>query len=735
MLRHLNRSTGLGSFFGYDVASSSSSSYSSTSSNHAAEMLVPIDILSGGGGATKATGAIGFSHLRLARSLKSQIENHRIDKSSLMESLKQSKVTATKEPSEWDWERINNLLDGPLAYNPSALWEVVRNTKFMKRLGGFFRCDPGEKGYFGHLPWTPKNCERYVQIVGQMLNVLMSTNEQGGAMYISGNRGVNGEDDGNNVVGVGEDGGDGNELWGGSANNRATRRRASVFKPGGERDTAGLQFLRDDRRGQLVKEITTHLSSIIDYIDGGRDGGKGGKGKKSPKRTRMRMNRVGMFIPKREGDSAGTPSSTIPNDGTSGSDLVFSRCGTISTMAREYFTILGQLSTTDIGLQLLSESGLFRPAVFALAEDSTKDYLSRQLVSHLDCAHPGPARDLLQYWLTSSSTSTDLRLHCVNVVLRGLLRRGRVVDFAQWGVEMLVTQLQFGSRDMRVAAAALRVLNEAACIREYLEALIKLRPPLKMLTTPSAGMLLFRMLTVPTGFNYLHHDVEWVDSALSKWSMFGESKQTEIDAKGVTDEEGSNAEAKKTKDVNESQKQLTENGCCRYARHMDGQLGTILMRDRRGGYVLRKHQENRMGGERTQKTTTQNGEDGGEIDNNDGDDNGGGGDDDDDDDDGDDGSTWNNSPIPIPVIASGGSARGESAESNSGVWLNRNSLGHMVSGSGGESSGSDLDWLIRLPWHVVIWARDQMGWREIPTDAHLALGTLFCIRCLLYLLM
>jgi len=66
-------------------------------------MLIPIDILSGG--ATKVTGAIGFSHLRLARSLKSQMENHRIDKTSLVESLKQSRVTTTKEPSEWDWER------------------------------------------------------------------------------------------------------------------------------------------------------------------------------------------------------------------------------------------------------------------------------------------------------------------------------------------------------------------------------------------------------------------------------------------------------------------------------------------------------------------------------------------------------------------------------------------------------------------------------------------------------
>ena len=311
MLRHLNRSTGLGCFFGSDVCGSTSST-----SNHAAEMLVPIDILSGGGGVTKATGAIGFSHLKLARSLKSQMENHRIDKSSLTESLKQSKVTMTKEPNEWDWKRISTLLDGPLAYNPSALWEVVRNTKFMKRLGGFFRCDPGEKGYFGHLPWTPRNCARYVRIVGQMLNILLSTNEQGGAMYVS-------EASSNSPSSYNS------RNRGSSGNNfdvdsptKANHSSDSPYRPGGERDTAGLIFLRTDRRGQLILEIVTHLHSIIKYIDENKKGIQGNAGKannksNTPKRSRMRLNRVGMFSIKREGDSsAGTPSSSIPNDGT-----------------------------------------------------------------------------------------------------------------------------------------------------------------------------------------------------------------------------------------------------------------------------------------------------------------------------------------------------------------------------------------------------------------------------------
>jgi hypothetical protein len=242
MLRHLARNTGMGSFFTNGGASSD-----------AAAMLVPIDILGGGNGTTKASaGAIGFSHLRLAKSLKLQMENHRIDKSSLMESLKLSKVTTTKEPIEWEWDKIDALLEGPLAYNPSALSEVVRNTKFMKRLGGFFRCDPGEKGYFGNLPWTPKNCDRYVKIVDQMLNILMATNDQGG------NYGMNSSS--------------------AAARSYSDTRKRSGSSPrrdrkgggGVERESAGLQFLKTDRRGQLIKEIVLHLTSILEYIDSGR---------------------------------------------------------------------------------------------------------------------------------------------------------------------------------------------------------------------------------------------------------------------------------------------------------------------------------------------------------------------------------------------------------------------------------------------------------------------------------
>ena len=267
---------------------------------------------------------------------------------------------------------------------------------------------------------------------------------------------------------------------------------------------------------------------------------------------------------------------------------------------------------------------------------------------------------------------------------------------------------------MRVASAALCVLNEAACIREYLEALILLRPPLSVLKTPSAGMLLLRMLTVPSGFLYLHKDVEWLAGAIGKWCMFPQDgsgrkeevegnptgkEQKELKEPGESVEEGeTEAEKERENTLKRLQEQQANtnginNGCSRYAKHMDEQFTNILMRDRGGNAGSRTAGGNRTGGNRTGGNSSSSGTQYNEE-------------------------LWNNPPVAIPVIAGGGTAK---HDHNDSVWLNRNSLGSMV--SGGESSGSELDWLIRLPWRIVVWSRDSMGWKEIPTDAHLALVT------------
>jgi hypothetical protein len=43
-------------------------------------------------------------------------------------------------------------------FTPFTLWSFLfPMAKFLRRLLGYFRCDPGDKGYFGHLPWSSEH--------------------------------------------------------------------------------------------------------------------------------------------------------------------------------------------------------------------------------------------------------------------------------------------------------------------------------------------------------------------------------------------------------------------------------------------------------------------------------------------------------------------------------------------------------------------------------------------------
>ena len=102
------------------------------------------------------------------------------------------------------------------------------------------------------------------------------------------------------------------------------------------------------------------------------------------------------------------------------------------------------------------------------------DYLRRLILVNLDYTTDGNARNLLQLWMTSGTRQFRLYATCL---LRALLRAD-VTDFKDWGIELLVTQLNM---EEEVAAAALSVLDEAAQRPLYLRALIAKRPILVQL--------------------------------------------------------------------------------------------------------------------------------------------------------------------------------------------------------------------------------------------------------------
>ncbi|KAG6610312.1 Protein required for meiosis [Phytophthora cinnamomi] len=274
-----------------------------------------------------------------------------------------SRVLTDKNYKNWNWDIISEMLEGPLT-NPQRLSEAMK-TKFFKRLSGFFRCDQGNKGYFSNLYWIPDHVP-YLRPACQMYTLLLNHPE-------------------------------------------------------------GLLFLKTDRRGQLLTEISSALelearpeAAIVE--------------------SHIGVLKARMFSP----------------------DYVSRR------MLREYFTLLGLMSSSKEGLKMMEQSNLFQ-RLYVMGTTKGHDFLCRLILANLDYSVDGSSRKLLQSWMMEGSKALRLYATCL---LRALLR-SEVADFDKWGIDALVTQL---TQEEEVAKAALSVLEEAAETPACLLAMILKRP-------------------------------------------------------------------------------------------------------------------------------------------------------------------------------------------------------------------------------------------------------------------
>lgn len=158
------------------------------------------------------------------------------------------------------------------------------------------------------------------------------------------------------------------------------------------------------------------------------------------------------------------------------SDLAAKRMFTaekvLRTMAREYFTMIGTLSSSQSGINLLNHFKLFEH-LSPLSQMPGREDLSHLIMTSLDYNVPGPSRILLQNGLLSNSKVIRF---LATRHLRVLFRAG-VSEFSVWGIKFLVKQL--ADTDKNVIDQALQVLDEACDDTECLEALIQRNP-----TTP-----------------------------------------------------------------------------------------------------------------------------------------------------------------------------------------------------------------------------------------------------------
>ncbi|PRP75703.1 cytosolic regulator of adenylyl cyclase, partial [Planoprotostelium fungivorum] len=140
-------------------------------------------------------------------------------------------------------------------------------------------------------------------------------------------------------------------------------------------------------------------------------------------------------------------------------------------MSAEYFTILGSLSTTPRGMEILIDFGIL-DYLTALVALPSRDDLFATIVTSLDYTTSDHTRMFLSKALSSSSKGTRFR---ATRHLHVLVRSG-VQNFDQWGITFLLDQLNDG--DIKASKMALNALTEACNQVECMDALIAAKPQL-----------------------------------------------------------------------------------------------------------------------------------------------------------------------------------------------------------------------------------------------------------------
>lgn len=99
--------------------------------------------------------------------------NHLIDDTNCRRLLFDSRVLQTKDFTVWNWNVIQELIEGPLT-NSSILEEVVKSTKFIRRLLVFYR---PLRLRFSNVSRKSKLSQRYIQVGCKFFQLLTSNTE------------------------------------------------------------------------------------------------------------------------------------------------------------------------------------------------------------------------------------------------------------------------------------------------------------------------------------------------------------------------------------------------------------------------------------------------------------------------------------------------------------------------------------------------------------------------------
>ncbi|KAF9475644.1 hypothetical protein BDN70DRAFT_883456 [Pholiota conissans] len=196
-----------------------------------------------------------------------------------------------------------------------------------------------------------------------------------------------------------------------------------------------------------------------------------------------------------------------PFNGVPDSDPIFSKKRVTETLTYGYLEMLGTLSKSKDGIELLEKFKIFT-AFYHLSELRSREDLIKGIVENLDYSIDGHPRIVLSKALTSSYK--HIRLYATRHL--GTLIRGSP-NANTWTLRLLLTQLYDPAPEVR--ELAVEFLEEACDSKEILQLVVEMQPMLDHLGEIGHRLLL-KFMSTPMGFRFLY-DAGYIDREIEAW--------------------------------------------------------------------------------------------------------------------------------------------------------------------------------------------------------------------------
>ncbi|GJJ15545.1 hypothetical protein Clacol_009823 [Clathrus columnatus] len=196
-----------------------------------------------------------------------------------------------------------------------------------------------------------------------------------------------------------------------------------------------------------------------------------------------------------------------PASGKTVTDPVFSRRRIETTLTYAYLEMIGVLSRSPDGIELLERFHIFT-ALYQVTELRGREDIIKEIIPALDYSSDGHARLILSKALTCPFM--EVRMYATEYLGHILQTLSKT---ATWALPLLLTQLYDPGTEVR--ELAVRILEEACESPEILNITVELQPALDHLGEIGDPLLL-KFMSTPVGFEYLLQS-NYIEREMDAW--------------------------------------------------------------------------------------------------------------------------------------------------------------------------------------------------------------------------